>query len=451
MRLRRALLTTALVAAGCSVDVAAALDAAAPDAGGLVSAFPTECRLGEVVIPGGSDAVTAACLRLYHVQGVQARVCSPPGSEASPEREFVDACVAQATAPGVLLRAADLEACAVATCERLCFNDAPCLRGLDTDMLSPSGSVKGSLAPASPCVSGDQCDSGVCGGCEPGYCYSPLCSRACSRLVPLGGSCALLPGEPVGTPVCARGSQCRAGTCVATGQPDGASCVWYYGSEGCQHRCLEPDYHSPGVCAPLGKVGEWCGGANYAPECEPGLYCQFPDYTCARFLDDGQACDPAGPARCRHLCLDTVCGLAPYGHGVGERCYEGIGCLPELECFGGRCTVPKVPDPGPPGPDLGLSRGAACQIGGLAQCPDDQLCWTTCDTPGCIPGDQGHCVDAPGAGEPCLDFSTCGAGLECYGGRCLAPSGEGGPCPCRVEAVCGPDGVCVAWGPAACR
>ena len=88
-----------------------------------------------------------------------------------------------------------------------------------------------------------------------------------------------------------------------------------------------------------------------------------------------------------------------------------------------------------------LDYGDTCQPG--------QICFFPCNVQGCFTHMQ--CIDAPAEGKPCAALYHCISDLSCYQGTCLRPSGEGGPCPCRPEAVCDKKEMCVAWGPKACQ
>lgn len=432
-------LWAAVAVTGCSrtaLEVAPAADARPP----------ARCDLASVVIPPGTTPTRAACLRLHHAATVRTWICS--AGRPSIDEAFVDTCVALATAPGSTVTAAELDACAASTCEPYCEEPLPCLATLatlgdwflGTDPLWPSHGHPGALPPGASCVTGLQCDSGWC-ECAGLQC-TDICKRSCARLVPLGSPCNPVAPGPKPIDVCEAGA-CVSGVCTLAGDPDGTPCVYFDGNEGCQHRCLQPPPQRRGVCAPLGQLGDWCGG-GVNPECASGLVCGVG--RCIAPQPDGAACETG--ASCEHSCLDGICGHRRYGREAGDAC-DPDRCTPDRICVDGRCAPPPPAVPVDAGAAV-LEAGAICRIG-EDRCPDGQRCWATCEHQGCSEPPYSRCLDVPGEGEPCLPYDQCLGVRVCSGGACRTPSGAGGPCPCRTGYLCSAHGTCTVPGPAACQ
>jgi hypothetical protein len=161
---------------------------------------------------------------------------------------------------------------------------------------------------------------------------------------------------------------------------------------------------------------------------------------CERYAE--VACEFA--ARCDCLAGGTVelCRLYMDGECAGEveepvnagrRSYDpaaGGGCLAGLQSLLGDCALDDLDWP------ADCDRMLVGLLAAGASCESDDDCVSGLE---CY---SGRCAALPGAGQPCLDGSTCAGDLYCGSDElCHAPQGAGGPCPEGSEA-CGDDLYC---------
>ena len=221
----------------------------------------------------------------------------------------------------------------------------------------------GLKADGEPCVRSLECEAGL-------YCTTGSCPGTCSVPIAQGSPCAL-------------GDSCA----------DGLTCF-------------------QGVCEPLGKENEECGG-TVRPACLTGLFC-------------GGADDAAmTPGMCIRttdvfvLTQNAICSVS----NPPSLCKEGLSCpvigLPS------RC-LPRV------------ESGGVCQLAVPDMCPEGEYC------------NAGSCAPLPGAGDNCavgiILKPTCQAYLRCIDGKCRRLGDIGNTCLVGGECYSGTcfDGECVA-------
>jgi hypothetical protein len=165
---------------------------------------------------------------------------------------------------------------------------------------------------------------------------------------------------------------------------------------------------------------------------------------CPSGCDDGIACtvDSCMGTACDNEPIDSLCSM-------GERCQEGVGCVPVLctedaQCDNGRmCDGEERCRPGDPGSDP----RTGCAAGDPPRCDDETDCTTdSCD-------EARGCVFEP-------NDALCSDGIDCTTDRCESGRGESG---CVFEpddslcgsfcvtGVCSPsDGGCIDGDPRDC-
>ncbi len=183
--------------------------------------------------------------------------------------------------------------------------------GRDLNGQTACGQVLASMqADQSPCVSGFECLSGVCR-------FSDLCPGTCAPVVGLDADCS-------GGQVCADGSLCWQGVCMALPGNPGDACPEGFCAWPLLCRMSGTD-NSSWRCAELGLTGEVCGPD--ARVCFPGLFCKqeqsdgpglcaVPGQEGAVCQDSSECYEPAGPVL---LCSGGTCLPAP---AAGEPCEE---------------------------------------------------------------------------------------------------------------------------------
>lgn len=276
-----------------------------------------------------------------------------------------------------------------------------------------------------PCVTGDDCSSGICyeGYCtrqcsaeafcaEPFVCHPEL--SICTQRQP-GGACAA-DGD------CASGF-CIDGLCSAACRPSGLPCPTGWSCGEVKGR-IQPEY-TTGFCLPA-PVGLACGGTT---DCAGG---KCVNGACTRRCDTdfpcptGFGCDGAGQ-----------CTLP----GVGELCTSDAQCNGGI-CDNGACTRTCTATSGCPAThrcgENGLCEpvpfGQSCAVdadcnGGACE---DGACTGACEHDGdCLEGyvcDQGTSVcTLAEAGNACAIDGDCPGG-SCVNGACTRPCGDAAPC-----------------------
>ena len=234
------------------------------------------------------------------------------------------ACTAGASAPGSLVNAPMLMACATELGLGAC--DAFGTRGIGACLL------KGSRGDGDSCASDFQCGSGFCkrtrgincGSCTPlGRADSSPCGDSTECGVGLECSLTGLCKTPsaVGGP-CSNAQPCKLGAYCA-----GTTCA-----------------------AQVEMVGAACQGQNSC-SAQKGLVCTANSCAAVVFVPPGGACGGGGVAICEG---SGDCNVGQQGNmGVcsmvasdGESCLQGKSCLAPAECLSGICDIPRGTDTG---------------------------------------------------------------------------------------------------------
>ena len=443
-------------------DAASVEDAGARDAGGagdlandycaplaeVVCASAVACGCGATVPGGTLDSAacvahwTSTCLAAWQpfveagatIDAVAARACvelvrDRTPSCARPDGALVFAVCEPFAVEGSAIGdrcatpycASGAGACVSGTCVSRGARGAPC-----SDMFS--------------CATGLACNEGVCtafasagDACDADLdCAPPLECR--------GGTCTALRelGEPCADTVqCAIGLVCEGAVCAArpsslcTSTADCGNRAECGGVRACLPRraaaasCIEDRdcetslFCDEGSCAARPELGQSCARGTI---CAEGLGCDTDGGTCRALPTVGQPCafGASGPVLCASglACLGDVCGALP---AEGERCAldntcgEGLGC--DFSPAGSFCIVPRG-EGGACESDRSCAAAFHCGTSGTcvadleagAPCAVGNECAGVC---GAAAGGGLVCMDAPGAGDPCIFADECPSELRC--------------------------------------
>ena len=352
--------------------------------------------------------------------------------------------------------------CALGACTASCRDGCPDATACVTDIAGAACRPAGAGGPASPCTSGEQCASGVCGG---GACSSDCAQDAdCGD----GARCVRFSNGRFCFPGCERTSDCPDVSYCAEGFAEGRICFWRGAMEDgascardhdCQSgrcetgRCLS---ECPGGECPAGRrcvdlvTGAWCAPTPLpllaacegdAAQCAEGLECTAGRCTpaCAEGCPTGTVCvdrrchpvcardDECRPGRrCNRVDLARGYCDAPGELDVAARCDRSADCASGL-CFRGRCRPPC---------EAGCAEGDAC-----LHLRDDAWCVPAGDTdPGGRCATDAECASGLCIGRRCATACAgrCPAGLAC---RALT-SGDFCVAECAPPGGCDPDEVC---------
>ena len=194
--------------------------------------------------------------------------------------------------------------------------------------------------------------------------------------------------------------------------------------------CWGSDENTCGECTPRAAGGESCEEAN----CTNGFECDFSGATpvCVAeeepvTADAGDTCNPEA---------DDPCGSVTY---------TGLFCLDEDDSGMGECTALEI-----------IELGGACFRFGLDDpryCVDSFFGDNYCDQDVMNVAEPGNCVERPGIGGDCGQFTPCKTSeAYCDDGTCVAVRNVGQSCdptlgllnnPCERGSSC-IDGVCEA-------
>ena len=240
-------------------------------------------------------------------------------------------CIAEATAPGTGVTAANMGACGNSVAAGSC-GDLSNLRSL------PACDIHGSRPAGGPCGSNAQCQSGACNR-QP----NTVCG-VCATPVGEGNAC----GEDS---ECAPGLSCQTKKCLkpqALGMPCDAVRPCQFGA-----------YCKEAVCTAQGAAGASCT-AEGACDAGAGLFCNPVARVCqpVAYATAGEACGLvaggitvcAAGGRCQ-MAMGAVMGVCMPPAGDGEGCGAGgPGCLSPALCVGpagaGVCRLPDPPSCG---------------------------------------------------------------------------------------------------------
>lgn len=327
-------------------------------------------------------------------------------------------------------------------------NTASCdLAGVDgnCDTLTPSNEA-GACDDGDACTLGTTCTAGACGGGGPPNCasFDDDCNTASCNPAGVDGNCDTLTptneaGACSGDP-CLSGEVCTGGVCGGGSAIDCSTA-----GDDCNTASCDPG-GAEGNCDSLATINE--GGA-----CDDGMACTLstvcavgvcgggnaPD--CSTFGDDCNAasCDPIGvDGNCDTITPANESGACDDGQActMGTTCTVGVcggGGPPDCSTAGGDCNTAACDPVGadgncdtltPTNQGLSCDDGFACVVG------------TLCDSGSCVGGGAPNCL---AAGDDCNDASCNAAGAE---GNCdiLTPANETLPCDvnnaCNVGATC---------------
>ncbi|MFO0609879.1 MAG: hypothetical protein U0324_42365, partial [Polyangiales bacterium] len=327
-----------------------------------------------------------------------------------------------------------LETCVAGRCERLpgcpfgCPPGSSCCNNTCADVTSDPANCGGcgvACRAGTSCVRGACVADPTCGGGPACGLGSSCCNDRCVDTLSDPANCG---GCGV---VCAPGTTCGMGRCVATPECGGG------------RPCLVPGQVCCGdVCRDVVSDPTNCGACGVS--CGPDQRCVM-----GRCLGGGcpMGCGP-GQACCGSACVDTIndpanCGACGNACPAGTRCVAGAcaggcggagPCPAGSTCCGDRCA------------NL-ASDTANCGACGRA-CVRGQTCVTgACGAAGCFPGCAAGftccgtgCVNAQTDARNCGGCGVvCAAGSVCMGGRCQAPGCGGGPA-CESGQTCCRDG-----------
>jgi hypothetical protein len=379
--------------------------------------------------PHTSADLAGACQNLFDQQAAYTDACFyyfGPGPE---QAAFVKLCLDVAGAPGSLVTAGDIDACAneLGALQCVGWSEYPSCFGGST-LLFPGNDKAGAFPADVPCIAGLQCTSGHCRLTD-GPC------GVCRRGRTLGDTCST-PGD-----VCLD-SSCVKGICGHQGTLPGGECFEYGGSSNCQQGLFCRSVHGfdgTGVCVPRAQA---CAGCQDTSECAQALSCEGGQCVPTRYLPNGASCG-SGPRQCASECIDGVCRQRKLAQKEGEPCSVYDSCDVGLRCDGAVCTSQGF-----------LAKGDVCSSKGAATgtCGAGLGCDSFCDFSFC---DQGLCVDIPAAGDPCIALAECGPGAECIGfsvpnpGVCVKLGAANEACPCTANFMCS-KGKCIDANPASC-
>ncbi|PKN55096.1 MAG: hypothetical protein CVU56_22945 [Deltaproteobacteria bacterium HGW-Deltaproteobacteria-14] len=251
----------------------------------------------------------------------------------------------------------------------------------------------------------------------------PACGDAVTGLTAVGGDCAL-------------GTECVAGAFCDIGAACPGTCVAFAGIGDDCDPLTWCDFDSAacvgGECvAPPATVGAACSGRCAAP-----LACNGVTDTC---VAPGLAGDPCGAdgnvcvtgLTCFRPNTSATGTCSPLG-GVGADCFSSGDCRAAtsgetLACIGGACAV--APGAGQP-------------------CFEFSCSGAWCDTSAVPP----TCVALPAAGSACGGGNACAVGAWCDAGTCAQRKGAGASCtsPAHCESGRCFGGACVATGAPPC-
>jgi hypothetical protein len=284
-----------------------------------------------------------------------------PASEITRlQGRFDTLCVDALALPGDAITSSALSACAAAVkstgCAVLGQNPGPC--ALDT----------GTLTTGSSCVTGGQCQAGICTAGNTSSDGGQTLCGTCVAAVGVGQSCTS--GQSCGPSATCNGSTGGGETCVA---------ITY------------------------GAAGVACNGSN--TQCNPGLYCDPNAQKCAAPGGAGapcnldEACTP--PLACPAVTGPSTC-QAP--GGAGGPCQDDADCASGFGCGQTSHTCATV---------TFVTGGQAC--GDYARCLVGNCPFTSGAT-------GGACPTVIPDGQPCTTndaTSTCDTFANCDGGKCL--------------------------------
>ncbi len=285
------------------------------------------------------------------------------------------------------------------------------------------------------------------GGCKDNTCITSSGASPCAAdefCRPVDGKCA----KPCATVQCPSGQRCVDGGC----QADPCSNV----------QCAAGQVCVAGQCQP-----DNCNASNV---CKHGRICRADTNTCASdpcasvtCPDNRQVCSLgqcAAPPTCT---FDKDCpnnALCVTGKCVPSTCDTNTPCPQGKLCSNGTCLEDPCTNANCPadqvckaGSCVGLCLGVFCPKGQICtngqcnpdpcasvQCPQGEICKggtctpNACQNDSCKQGrlcDVNRCIDDPCGGLRCPTGSTCQNG-QCIGDK-----------PCKNDADCGGDGVCI--------
>ena len=269
-----------------------------------------------------------------------------------------------------------------------------------------------------PCLVGDHCVGGECGGgvapnCNDG---NPCTDDSCdpeSGCVNAPNSLPCFDGD-----VCTTDDLCAAGECLGGDLlecDDANPCT---GDEcdsqlGCQHALLDVACDDGNGCTATDTcVNGLCKGGG-AVDCDDDNVCTtdscLPESGCAHQIHSGP-CDDGNPCTLNDGCVNGACSA-----GKLLDCDDGNPCTDDACGPDGLCVHPANEAACDDGNECTV--GDACEAGqcvyaGLAGCNDDNIC--TDDS--CDPA-QG-CLHLLGTG-PCDDENLCTTGDHCSLGECI--------------------------------
>jgi hypothetical protein len=328
--------------------------------------FCAHCSSTPAVVAAGTPA--AACARYYAALTAWSERCAQgaPTTFRVPAN-VVDACAAQAVAPGVAYTPQRLAACAAATERATCQpRDAEVL-----DCLPGAGTLADGVA----CGIDAQCKSAACivdagkacGVCKPRVAKDERCGATIAQ--------------------CTDGLTCFERVCVPAQSPAGSRCTIYGDGPQCAAglQCL-PTAVPVGQCGTAPALGQPCEST-----CAAGASCE--SSVCVAALPAGAACIPAPKCTAGKCAGGSVCAGALVCDELTKRCQPVV-----VQRVGGACNYSSAP----------------CQDGtDCAEYDGTKL---------------GECRSLPGLGLACdAPGVPCQTGLRCVEGKCTTPA----PATCR--------------------
>jgi hypothetical protein len=383
-----------------------------------------------------------------------------------------------------------------------CPQDCGCAGG---NVCASDGACHACGAETQACCGGSQCNAGL--ECSNGTCIKPCGDGACNAAQ--GENCTTCPADcgcPANT-LCGSDSTCQAcgdttQQCCAASQCQpglacqGGACAIPCGDGTCNVArgencstcpadcgCGVNGLCTAGLCQACGASGETCC-ANSA--CGSGLSCI--GGACKNACGNG-TCEAQYGENCTTCAADCVCslntlctsGMCQACGSSGQGCCANSTCGGGLSCIGGSCVNPcgngtceakYGENCGTCAQDCGCASDQLCSGNQCVKACGDGVCdasrgenCTTCAADcGCAGSticDATHaCVGCGMAQSPCCANSQCLLGLECLGGTCVAPCGDGTcdavggescttcvlDCACAAGTVCGPASTCQNCG-----